>query len=115
MQCPLGARWDFTHLDSESGDGAASEFWSRVYHNIKQASRKVSREYNRGRKPHNFRVVDTVLFRLKQVSSKAREVSAKMSIRWSEMVVIAKEIWPNVVLLAHPDTGVIMRRAHVAS
>jgi hypothetical protein len=37
-----------------------------------------------------------------------------MSLSWSEPTVIVKEVRPNVVLLAHPDTGVIVRRAHVS-
>jgi len=90
------------------------DFWARAYQNLKLANRKVAQKYNRGREPHSFGFGDTVRYRLKSASSKAREVSAKMSLRWSEPTVIAKEVWPNVVLLAHPDTGVIVRRAHVS-
>jgi hypothetical protein len=61
----------------------------------------------------SFRVGDTVRYRLKPVSSKVRDVSAKMLLRWSEPMVIYK-VRPNVVLLAHPDTGVFTRRNHVS-
>jgi hypothetical protein len=74
----------------------------------------VARNYDRSRKPHSFSVGDTVSYRWKGVSSKAREVSAKMSLRWFEPTVIVKEVRPNVVLLVHPDTGVTVRRAHVS-
>ena len=47
------------------------------------------------------------------MSSKTREVSAKMMLKWSGPMVIVGEIRPNVVLLANPDTGVV-RRAHVS-
>jgi hypothetical protein len=48
------------------------------------------------------------------VSSEVRDVSAKMLLRWSELMIICKEVRPNVVLLAHPDTGVVTQRAHVS-
>jgi hypothetical protein len=35
-------------------------------------------------------------------------------LRWSELVIIAKMVNDNNVLLANPDTGVIIRRAHVS-
>jgi hypothetical protein len=46
-------------------------------------------------------------------SSKAPGISAKLFMKWSRPVVIAKEVRPTVVLLANPETAVIVRRAHV--
>ena len=45
-------------------------------------------------------------------SSKAQKISAKLLLRWSKPIVIAKIVRPNV--LANPETGVIVRRAHVS-
>lgn len=87
-------------------------FWTRAYANLIEARNKVARRYNTGHKPHSYRVGDTVLYRVNVVSSKAQNISAKLSLRWSKPVA-AKIVKPNVVLLANPDTGVIIRRAYV--
>ena len=79
-----------------------------------QARSKVARRYNVKRKPHKYRVGDIVVFRLNVASSKAQNISAKLLTRWSKPMVIAKIVGPNTVLLANPDTGVIVRRAPVS-
>jgi hypothetical protein len=114
MRCPLGVRWDLSPVNDGQVNSADRDFWSRANRNLKDASRKVALKYNRDCKPHCFCVGDTVRYRLKLLSSKARDVSAKMLLRWSEPMVICKEVRPNVVLLAHPDPGVVTRRAHVS-
>jgi hypothetical protein len=114
MRCPLGVRWDLSPINSGRVNSTDRSFWSEVYRNLKQASRKVALRYNRGRKLHSFRVGDTVRYRLNLVSSKARDVSAKMMLRWSKPCLIVKEIRPNVVFLGRPDTGAVVRRAHVS-
>ena len=77
-----------------------------------RAKKKVAQRYA-NRKPHQYLAGDTVVYRLNLVSSKALNVSAKLSLRWSKPVVIARFVRPNVALLANPDTGVIVSRAHV--
>ena len=57
---------------------------------------------------------DTVGFRLNSASAKTQNISAKLLLRWSKPVVIAKIVGPNIVLLANPDTGIIMRGATVS-
>jgi len=59
-------------------------------------------------------VGDLVGYQLRLSSSKSLDTSAKLLLRWSVPVTIAKIVRPNVVLLANPDTGVIIRRAHVS-
>jgi hypothetical protein len=54
------------------------------------------------------------MYKMRLVSSKANNVTAKLLLRWSKPVVIAKIIRPSVVLLANPETGVVLRRAHVS-
>ena len=78
-----------------------------------QSRNKVARRYNIGRKPHTYCVGHTVLYRLNVLSSKAQNISAKLALRWSKPVVAAKIVRPSVVLLANPDTRVIIRKAHV--
>jgi hypothetical protein len=56
---------------------------------------------------------DLIVFHLYD-SNKANQVSAKFLLKWSRPVVIAKIVRPNVVLLANPETGVIIRKAHVS-
>jgi hypothetical protein len=40
--------------------------------------------------------------------------SAKLELKWSEPLKIAQFVSPVTVLLANPDMGVIVRRAHVS-
>jgi hypothetical protein len=56
----------------------------------------------------NIKLGDTVIYRLDAARSKAHDV------RWSEPVTIAKFVRPKVMLLANPETGVIVRKAHVS-
>jgi hypothetical protein len=65
-------------------------------------------------KPHEYQVGDMVVYRLNLASSKAQKVTAKLMLRWSKPMVIAKIVRPNVVLLANPDTAVVIRRAYVS-
>jgi hypothetical protein len=60
-----------------------------------------------------YKAGDTVVCKLVTASSKANKILAKLSLMWSKPVVISKVIQPNVVLLANPETGVVVRRAHV--
>jgi hypothetical protein len=114
LRCPLENRWDLAP-DSVADDKAKRDtFWEEAYENLRQAKRKVARRYNRERKPHQYHEGDTVMYRLHLASSKAQNISAKLLLKWSVPVVIAKFVRPNVVLLANPATGVIVRRAHVS-
>jgi len=78
-----------------------------------QARDKVVFRYIAGRRPHSYGVGDTVLYRMNVANSKARGISAKLLLGLSKPAVIAKIVRPNVVLLANPETEVIIRRAHV--
>jgi hypothetical protein len=77
-------------------------------------SNKVARRYNENRKAHSFQVGDLVMYRMNVVSRKALNISGKMQLRWSAPAVISKIVNDNNVLLANPDTGVVIRRAHVS-
>jgi hypothetical protein len=82
MRCPFGVHWDMCPVNSGHVNGADRSFLAQVYNSLKHASRKVALNYNRGRGPRSFKAGDIVRYRLKPVSSKAREVSAKMMLRW---------------------------------
>ena len=56
---------------------------SRSGLNLNIARKKVARRYI-NRRPHQFRVGDTVLYLLNLVSYKAQDISAKPLLRWSE-------------------------------
>jgi len=78
-----------------------------------QARKKFARRHDINRKPYQFQIGDTVVYRMNLASSKAQNISAKLLSRWSKPIVIAKIVRTNVVLLANAETGVIVRRAHV--
>jgi hypothetical protein len=90
LTCPLLVRWD---LSSASADGTGKPnqaFWTQTYKNLMQARKKVARRYDVNRKPHQFQVGDTVVYRMNVASSKTQKISAKLLLRWSKPMVIAK-------------------------
>jgi hypothetical protein len=114
MKCPLDMRWNLSLENADDTGKANQAFWTQAHRNLKLACKRVARKYNTGRKPHPYHVGDTVMYRLNLVSSKGRNISAKLLLCWSRPVVVARIVRPNVVLLANPDTGVVVRRAHVS-
>ena len=112
MQCPLNVRWDLSPIHSGRVKNTDRNFWSAVYGKLKEANRRVARPYNQGCTVNNFRVGDMVRYRLNPISSKAREISAKLMLKWSEPCVILREVRPNVVLLGRQGTRIVVRRAH---
>ena len=113
MRSPLDVRWDLSPENVVNSEDT-NQFWTEAYRNLQLACKKVARRYNTTHKPHTYHVGDMVVYRLNLVSSKAQKVTAKLMLRWSKPMVIAKMVRPNVVQLANPDTGVIVRRAHVS-
>jgi len=114
LKCPLLVRWDLSSASTDGTGEPNQSFWTQAYKNLMQAGKKVAQRYDVNRKPHQFQIGDTVVYRLNLASSKAQNISAKLLLRWSKPMVIAKIVRPNVVLLANPKTGVIVRRAHVS-
>jgi hypothetical protein len=74
----------------------------------------VVRQYNALRSEAMIRVGDLVLVRLNPHSSKALKRSAKIENKWSDPLRIARFLTKVTVQLANPDTGVIVRKAHVS-
>ena len=114
FKCPLIARWDLSPEKTCANERENQLFWAQAYRNLRRAKEKVARRYDLKRKPHPYQVGDTVVYRLNLIRSKGQNISAKLLLRCSKPLIIAKFVKPNVVLLAIPDTGVIVRRAHVS-
>jgi len=114
MKCSLAVRWYLSPVNSVGVKGGDPRFWKDVYISLKKANRQVAQRYNQGLKVHNFRVGDTVIYRLTLISSKARDRSAKIMLRLSKPCTMAEEIRPNLVLLVDPNTGIVVRRANIS-
>ena len=99
-------------MDVKSAEDQA--LWPHACENLKAARRRVARQFNERRSPHQFNVGDTVMFKRNLLSSKAQNITAKLSLRLSEPLVISKMVNQNNVLLANPNTGVVVRKAHVS-
>ena len=111
---PLLSRWDLSS-DNVNAQGLTNQsFWADAYSNLRAARARVASRYNATRTPHKYKIGDLVMYRKNLVSSKAQNVSSKLLMRWSNPLVVAKFVAENTVLLANPDTGVIVRRAHVS-
>jgi hypothetical protein len=54
------------------------------------------------------------MYRTRMLNSKPNNVSAKFLLKSSKPVITARILRPNVVLLANPETGVIIRNAHIS-
>jgi hypothetical protein len=70
--------------------------------------------YNAERRQAEFHVGDLVLSRRNPLSSRSHQRSAKLDWKWSAPLKIAKFVSPVTILLANPDTGVIVCKAHVS-
>ena len=114
MSCSLSSRWNFSSIYEVGNTKAIQTFWAQAYDNLKAARDKVTRRYNANRKVHQYKEGTLVMFRKNLVSSKAQNITSKVSMRWSEPVLIVKIFNTNNMLLANPDTGVIIRRDHVS-
>ena len=114
IKCPLVTKWDLSSANCDNNTPRGQSFWSQAYRNLKAARNRVAQRYNTTRKEHAFKVGDTVMYKKNLVSSKADNITSKLLLRWSEPLLIAKVVNSNNVLLANPNTGVIVRRAHVS-
>jgi hypothetical protein len=78
------------------------------------SERPESERYNVGRRQAELRVGDLVLVRLHPQSSRSHQRSAKIDYKWSLPLVASKYVSPVTVLLANPDTGVLVRKAYIS-
>jgi hypothetical protein len=82
--------------------------------NLRKARAIMADKYHAVRWQAVYRDGNLVLVVLYTLSSKLHQRSAKVDYRWSVLLVIAKVVSPVTVPLANPDTGVIVRKAHVS-
>jgi hypothetical protein len=111
---PLGLKWKFSELELDNDSRTVEEFWEAALANLRKARTRVAERYNVGRRQVEFRAGDLVLARLHPQSSRSHQRSAKIDYKWSLPLIIAKYVSPVTVLLANPDTGVVVRKAHVS-
>jgi hypothetical protein len=112
----LGLKGKLSDLLLEMGQdsGNIKEFWEKALENLRNARRKVADNYNAVRRRAEFRVGDRVMVRCYPQSSKLHQHSAKSDYKWSMPLVIAKFVSPVTVALANPETGVVVRKAHIS-
>jgi hypothetical protein len=110
----LEINWELRPDDTGNEPGAILKFWEKALSNFRAARLKSARRFNVDRGPHSFECGDKVVYKLNLMSSKVERTSANMLLKWSKPVVIVKFLTPNVVQLANPETGVIVRKAHVS-
>ena len=73
----------------------------------------MAQGFNEEKKPHRYCLGDLVRYRVRLSGFKGQKLSAKQLLKFSIPVTIGKVLRSNVVLLANPDDGVIIRSAHV--
>ena len=94
MKSPLDIRWNLP-LEKVGNNGHSNQsFWTEAYRNLRLECKRVATRYNKDHKPHQFQVGDMVVYRLHLASSKAQNITAKLLLRWSRPVVIAKMVSP---------------------
>jgi hypothetical protein len=113
LNTPLENVWDLKEVNSSHNEQTRREFWTKAIRNLQKAKDRVAKRYNQTRKESRFKVDDIVCWR-QVLSSKAKGVSQKLELRWSKPLVIVKFLGQNVVQLAVPDTGVVVRKAHLS-
>jgi len=114
IRSPLDSRGDLPSLEVDVKSGEDQALWTRACENLKAARRRVARRFNERCSPHQYNVGDTVMYKRNLLSNKAQNINAKLSLRWSEPLVISKIVSQNNTLLANPNTGVVVRKAHVS-
>jgi hypothetical protein len=111
---PLGLKWQLYELELGADPKGAKKYWEAALASLRRARARVAERYNVGRKQAKFQVGDLVFVKIHQQSSRPDQRSAKFDLRWSVPLVIAKFVSPVRAVFANPDTGVIVRKAHVS-
>jgi hypothetical protein len=114
MNHPLGLKWELADFDLQRSPQDIKLFWETALGNLKKARDRVAKGYDALGSEAVFKVGDLVLVKLHPLSSKVLRRSAKLENKWSEPLLIAKFLTRVTVQLANPDTGVLVRKAHVS-
>lgn len=110
---PLKLNWDVAEPDIGDGEENKQQ-WKIALQHLKSANKKVAAKYNLSRKPHGFVVGDYVLCRLHSQRSAVQKRSAKLMLRWSELLIIHRWLTPVTAELSCPQSGVVQRKAYVS-
>jgi transposase InsO family protein len=113
LNTPLENVWELGEVNGLKDESERVQFWRKALRNLKQAKDRVAKRYNQGRREPTFKVGDTVIYRRQVMSSKARGISQKLTLRWSKPMVIVKYTAPSVVQLAMIDNQAVTRKAHL--
>jgi hypothetical protein len=111
---PLGLKWELAELDLQLSPPDTTVFWERTLANLTRARDRIARRYNALRSEAESRVGDLVLVKLHPQNSKVLKHSAKIENKWSDPLLITRFLTNVTVQLANPDTGVIVRKAHIS-
>ena len=113
LATPLESARDLTEVNVFQDLKRGKNIWAEAIRNLWKARDQVARRYDAGRKATSLKVGDIVIYQVKVLSSKGKDVSTKLALKWSKPMVITKFLKPNVVQLANAETGVVVRKAHV--
>lgn len=111
---PLANVWKIGDLLPPPGDPDVKNTWEAARRNLIRARELVRRKYNRGRIPNPFQVGDLVYCRAHPVSSAVDKRAAKLCYRWTGPHRILRFLTPVTASLGDPQTGKILRKAHLS-
>jgi len=113
LSTPLESVWDLTVTNVSEDVEREKEIWAEAIRNLWKARDQLARRYNDVRRTTRFKVGDVVVHLVKVLSSTGKGISAKLELRWSKPMVIAKFLKTNVVQLANAESSVVVRKAHL--
>jgi hypothetical protein len=114
LEDPLSLKWELYDQDFQQRPDESSRYWKRALKQLKSARDRAANRYDMGTKDMNFKVGDLVLCKSHALSSEAKKYSAKHSNKWSSPSLIARFLTGVTVQLANPETGLIVKKAHVS-
>jgi hypothetical protein len=109
----LGLKWKLCEMKIDKYTKSIQEFWQTALSNLRKTRGILAERHNQGRRQVDVRAGDLIQVRLHSLCSRSLQSSAKLDYVWSVPLKIVRFISPVTVLLANPETGVIVRKAHV--
>jgi hypothetical protein len=94
----------------QQGPGESIRYWERALKQLKSDRDRVVNRYDASRNDMSFKFADLLLRKAHAFGSKEKKNSAKLSNKWSSPLLIARFLTLVTVLLANPETGVIVKK-----
>lgn len=111
---PLELAWNLDQLLPERHQPQdLQQRWADAVHNLNRARETREQRFNQGRKRNPFKVGDWVTYRLNNQSRAINQITAKLCKLYSEPCIIESFTSPVSVTLINPNTGKMVRRAHI--